>query len=296
MSDHDIVITKINIKARLAKKKPRKIYLYRKGDMDKVRSDISSSFEEFLANKPETKSVDENWTYFKTALFSTLNKHIPQKLVCRRWNIPWMTAVIRKQIRKKQRLYNKAKKSGKDSDWKDFRDLRKHIKGILEKAHSSYVENILDVNLDGENKQEYTIGKRFWKYIKSKRRYTMGIPLLKYQDREVTDSVEKASLLSNQYESVFTDEDLTNIPSLGTSDTPAIGNLTFNRQGIAKLLAGLNPKKANGPDKIPVRVLKEAADEIAQYLLYIFTQSLQTGEVPQDWLTANITAQALQKR
>jgi hypothetical protein len=38
--------------------------------------------------------------------------------------------------------------------------------------------------------------------------------------------------------------------------------------------------KANGPDQIPTRILKEACNEIAPFLTIILRQSLITGEVP----------------
>ena len=52
----------------------------------------------------------------------------------------------------------------------------------------------------------------------------------------------------------------------------------------------LDPTKANGPDQIPIRILKEACNEIAPFLTIILRQSLTTGEVPEDWQQANITA------
>ena len=52
----------------------------------------------------------------------------------------------------------------------------------------------------------------------------------------------------------------------------------------------LDPTKANGPDQIPTRILKEACNEIAPFLTIILRQSLTTGEVPEDWQQANITA------
>ena len=58
-------------------------------------------------------------------------------------------------------------------------------------------------------------------------------------------------------------------------------------EGIKKLLLGLNPGKAFGPDDIPIRILREAAHQIAPILKDIFTQSNETGTLPQDWLSAN---------
>ena len=57
-----------------------------------------------------------------------------------------------------------------------------------------------------------------------------------------------------------------------------------------KLLQKLNPGKACGPDLLPARVLKELASEISPLLTTIFQKSLDTGYVPKDWRTANVTA------
>ena len=59
-------------------------------------------------------------------------------------------------------------------------------------------------------------------------------------------------------------------------------NIHIDNYGVIKLLSRLNPSKANGPDLLPTRVLKEAAIEIAPYLCFIFQQPINTGEVPPD--------------
>ena len=68
-----------------------------------------------------------------------------------------------------------------------------------------------------------------------------------------------------------------------------ISPLQFEIPGIPRLLRNVNAKKACGPDKISCWVLKEAVPVIAQFLQYIFTLSAQTGQVPSDWVTTNVT-------
>jgi hypothetical protein len=48
--------------------------------------------------------------------------------------------------------------------------------------------------------------------------------------------------------------------------------------------------KSTGPDELSPRVLKEVSNEIAPTLTFIFNQSLLHGELPEDWLVANIFA------
>jgi len=66
-------------------------------------------------------------------------------------------------------------------------------------------------------------------------------------------------------------------------------NISFHVEDIYKLLNNLNIYKSPGSDEIPTRILKFCAMEIAPILQIIFTQSMATGNLPDDWLTANIT-------
>jgi hypothetical protein len=112
----------------------------------------------------------------------------------------------------------------------------------------------------------------------------------KMKREHVIDSKWKAEILNSQYNSVFTTEDLNNIPDLGHSNTNNIRPLEMTKTGIEKQLKQLNPSKANGPDELPSRILKETHAEISPFLAKVFQQSYDTGQVPADWKQANISA------
>ena len=59
--------------------------------------------------------------------------------------------------------------------------------------------------------------------------------------------------------------------------------------GILKLLAGLDPSKAAGPDAIKPIVLSSLKDQVAPILQLICQQSLNTGQIPSDWKKAIVT-------
>ena len=54
------------------------------------------------------------------------------------------------------------------------------------------------------------------------------------------------------------------------------------------MLEKINISKAAGPDLIPDRMLNMLAPELAPIVHAIFTQSLDTGELPRDWSLANV--------
>ena len=73
------------------------------------------------------------------------------------------------------------------------------------------------------------------------------------------------------------------------SNTPSIQQINISVNGVAKLLHKLKTNKAAGPDGIPNMILKTLANNIAPALSEIFQVSLNTGKLPKDWLSANVT-------
>ena len=72
------------------------------------------------------------------------------------------------------------------------------------------------------------------------------------------------------------------------SAIPGMSNITFSVSGIQYQLTKLDANKARGPNNISPFILKHCATEISPVLQVIFTQSLNTGTLPSDWLQANI--------
>ena len=54
-------------------------------------------------------------------------------------------------------------------------------------------------------------------------------------------------LLNKQFQSVFTDENLSNIPNLGVGNYSTMPGITFSTSGIQCLLNNLDTNKAYGP-------------------------------------------------
>ena len=132
--------------------------------------------------------------------------------------------------------------------------------------------------------------KPFWRYIKSQRQEICGVAPLKADGQLHPDASKKAEILNQQFTSVFTsdDEDDFSGTVLEGPSIPPIGNIRVDERGVAKMLQNLDVKKASGPDELPCRLLKELANELALIYTDIFQCSLDTGELPSAWKTANV--------
>ena len=133
------------------------------------------------------------------------------------------------------------------------------------------------------------INKKFFSFIKSKKKDICGVtPLFDNKNKTHTDDVKLAEILNDQFTSVFSVDDGTS-PEVSGPAGLQIGNITITKPGIVKLLKGLDPSKASGPDCISARLLKECAEEVAGGLVLLFTASLKQGKIPEDWKHAIIT-------
>ena len=95
---------------------------------------------------------------------------------------------LKKLIRKKDRRFKKAMKSGMNEDRARL-DIEQMIKRELRDAERVYVNGILQNGIESEN------NKPFWKYMKSQKQESFGISALKSNGNVITDSLSKAEIL-----------------------------------------------------------------------------------------------------
>ena len=77
----------------------------------------------------------------------------------------------------------------------------------------------------------------------------------------------------------------------GHSPYTGIPHIAVTINGVKCLLDRLDPKKLQVPTcMVPTSILRDYSQDIAPILQVIFQQSLDTGNVPDDWKLANICA------
>ena len=211
----------------------------------------------------------------------TADKHIPSKTSRSVSSIPWITPEIRRKIRRKNKTHAKAKKTGSSKLRSKFETLRREIKADVRKQHDLYVNNLVgDVKANPRD---------FYRYINSQKKDTQGIPPLKRKNGKVLLSRiskrQRNSMVSLRMCSVKMNTP--QVPHLDRS-APFMNDIAVSKDGVIKLLKGLNPSKTLGPDELHPRVLKELATELGPVFAHLFQQSIDTGEIPKEWSLANI--------
>ena len=183
-------------------------------------------------------------------------------------------------LKRKARLHKHTRQTG---SYKEYKQFQKDCKRQFRKAEWNYINDIINAGFEKNS------SKPFWNYMKAKKQDNIGVAPLKSNGGLTNDSKEKEEILNNQFKSVFTKLDPNSqIPPLKKRSTSNISKLDITSEGVHKLLKNVNPSKAMGPDGIPNTVLKTCAEELAPSISAIFQKSIDTGTLPEDWLSANI--------
>ena len=104
----------------------------------------------------------------------------------------------------------------------------------------------------------------------------------------INTSKEKAQIMVEQFQSVFTRDSDNHLPDTRKRARQSIPELHITVDGVKKLLLGINTSKAQGPDQIANIMLKNCAPQLAPAMATIFQASIDTSKLPSDWLNAKI--------
>ena len=108
----------------------------------------------------------------------------------------------------------------------------------------------------------------------------------------IYDDATKARIFNDHFCSIFTNEsDLDDVSELSKClhHCPLLASsLTFTNEEVYNELKALSPLKACGSDGVhPLRLLK-SAEHITSPFTIQFNKSLSSGQLPLDWVSANV--------
>ncbi|VDI24069.1 Hypothetical predicted protein [Mytilus galloprovincialis] len=115
----------------------RKVWDFEKGDYDRYCDELRQVDWDTILDTNLNNAV----SIVTQKIIDAANKHIPSKLiVVRTKDPPWMTSLIRRQIRKRKRSHKKAKKYNTAESWANFKKIRNECVNLIKLAKTHYFE------------------------------------------------------------------------------------------------------------------------------------------------------------
>ena len=107
------------------------------------------------------ESVDDNWMKPKDVIITIANDCIPHTTLKLKRTKNWLSDKTLSAIKKKRRLYRRAKRSGKPNDLNRYRAFSNTVRKLTRQDHHSHVDHISTELLNTGNQ------KPFWRWLKT---------------------------------------------------------------------------------------------------------------------------------
>ena len=119
ISDHDLVLFTLKLSCHKKRHVKRKVYIRKGSDDERTKLELKTLSAK-LNTQYNKNSVEAEWNDFENSVRNILDSCIPHKMTSSRYNLLWFNRSLRRKSRAKQRLYNKAKKTGSVHHWNKF--------------------------------------------------------------------------------------------------------------------------------------------------------------------------------
>ena len=129
---------------------------------------------------------------------------IPSKAIKGKPSLPWISREIKKLIDKRNKFYKSYRKTGNSQLREKYVSLRHVIKKRIKDSHEAYLEGLLGMDRQDNQATGQVDSKKLFQYLKNSRTDQQGISPLKKNDNLHTETKDKADILNQQFQSVFT--------------------------------------------------------------------------------------------
>ena len=288
LSDHCMVYGVIRAQEHYLEKHLKKsVRCWKKCNIDELISDLKSAPWDDM---DILYSIDDKWTFWQTLFWGIIDKHVPCKRVrVRKHSLPWITQELRKMIGTRNYLLTKAKKSGNEENWTQYRNMRNHVVNVLRRAKLSYFEQVCV--------QSAKNPKKMWNELKKLTggRKNHRVDTLR-KGHELFDDNE---VIVEEFGRYFSSVNGVSVQDATDNDKKRLDHFvqckvdfcfeSFKEHQVLEVLQGLDAQKATGEDGISAALLRTTAPGISASLTKIFNHTLLCQNLPVEWKSAIVT-------
>lgn len=283
-SDHVVVSVAVNFMVKATHDAPfhRTVFSYDKADWDGFRDFIRDVPWASIFQKDPSLAASE----FSNWIQAGIEAFIPhRKFQVKPHSPPWFTPSCASAIAHRNHYFHTYQQERSKEAKSLFRTASNSCKRVIERAKSSYAENILD------SIASKSIGSRdFWRISNSVlNRGKSSIPPLFNGPEVLTSSYDKANLFASIFSSNSSlDDSGHDLPDFPVKTAESLDSVRITPKMVSKVISKLDASKASGPDGIPVLVLKMCSPELSSILSKLFNCCLSKSCFPSCWKLASV--------
>lgn len=280
MSDHVCVFFSLEcFVSPVIKQTPK--YNFHQADYVRMKQLLSEvNWNELL----DGLNVNLSWQRFNSELNKIIQLCVPIETssTSRKKKCPYVNAKVLKLRYQKELLWSKYCSSRNSLDYSRYTQIRNRVRKLTRSLRISYETKIAQSIRSNP--------KQFWNYVRNKTKVKSSIPnMCTSVDSVATTDSEKAAVLNSYFASVFTKENLSNLPQMDRySYCEPLSDIDITIDLVLSKLKSLSPNKSPGPDGYHPKLLNQTAEQLCLPLCLIYRKSLAEGLLPSDWKVANV--------
>lgn len=220
-----------------------------------------------------TSDIDNAVEIFYSKLHNSFLKHVPIKRNIKNFQNRYpkhFTKELITSLRHKD-YYRKIKKDNikYEENYKKFRNLSKKI---LKSIETRNINNIKD-NIKSDPNY-------LWKYISSKKS-SLTCDKFKDTNGHSLNNQEVANKFAENFQSIFRKgRQFQGFQNFNLPQQSIFSFSSISVDNVISTLRFMKNKKSSGPDRIPIKILKVCANELAKPLSILFNNSITTSVYP----------------
>ena len=287
ISDHSLIYATHKHNTLKADPKIKESRQFKNFDSDAFIEDIKETPFHFASLMDDP---NEMWDVWKSLLLEVINKHAPmRKRKVKSKSSPWITAELRRKMRKRDFLKNQAVKQNSHQAWNDYKKARNEVNASIREARVTYF-------IDSIKKHSGNL-KETWNVINSSlgRKPKMTVINELIDEGKVFVQKEDIAEQMNNHFCSLGSKLSSCIPDTASQPEDFLGrtdlNFCFrpvNVEYILNLISNLKPSVSCGLDNISSRLLKFCSPYISDSICDIINHVLETGIFPDDWKKAKV--------
>ena len=107
--------------------------------MDGLPDHLARFRDAFLSSDHSHMSVNDIWVSFKSEVIAAIETFIPTKMTQTKYSLSWIDSSIRRLIRKREKLYFRARKSSSPDVKNHYKRFRAHVQKVIRDAYWKHI-------------------------------------------------------------------------------------------------------------------------------------------------------------
>ena len=253
--DHSIVFVQMNVRTFKCTSYKREIWNFNNVDFPGLN--IAVLGIDWFSLFDSEFDIDNVYNTWVAQFHAIIEKYIPRKTVTiRPRDKPWMNGIVRRAIRRRNRLLRIHNKKRTELSWENYRRQRNLTTTLIRQAKQTYYDKV-----NAELSNPLTNIKKWWSISKNLcgKTYKSRIPTLIENDDLITNPREKACIFNDYFVAQ------TQLPGAGSSVVPNLpfyqsvtflANICVTEDEILILMRSVDISKASGSDGIGNKMIK----------------------------------------